>query len=101
MMLERVARPHRYLVPSRAEILARLDALAADPSSATRATVADWAAEYLRFDDPQLYPDVSDPVVWDALVALSGADLPSTDRPFLHEAPDFASWRAALLGARG
>ena len=99
MATNRVARPHRYQVPSRAELLAQFDALAADPSPAMRAAIADWATEYLVFHDPALYPDVTDAAVQDALVALSGADLPSTDRPFLHGPQDVAAWRAALEGA--
>jgi hypothetical protein len=67
-----------------------------DPSAARRHEASAWATEYVVFDDPQLYPEVEDAAVWEALQALSGADLPATDREFLHGAEDFAAWREDL-----
>ena len=40
--------------------------------------------------------DVDDKGVWEALVALSGADLPTSDRPYLHGEADFCAWLERL-----
>lgn len=53
----------------------------------TREQVADWARQWLDADELAIDPDVRR-----ALVRLIGADLPSTDRPYLHEDVDFRSW---------
>jgi hypothetical protein len=55
--------------------------------------------EYIVYDNPQIYPQVEDLVVWDALIALSGADLPSTDRQYLYEIEDFQQWLDVLNSA--
>ena len=39
---------------------------------------------------------VADPGVWDALVSLSGADLATTDRAYLHGEADFCTWLETL-----
>ena len=39
---------------------------------------------------------VDDPVVWDALNNLAGADAPSTDRDFLFGEDDFRAWLGEL-----
>ena len=85
---------HRYHVPTRAELVARPRALA--EGFATREEVARFALPYILYDDPQLYPEVADPAVWNALQQLVGAALPTTDREFLHGPEDFASWLAEL-----
>lgn len=66
---------------------------------AARSEVADWASEFITYDDPQIYPEVRDSAVWRALTQLAGADLPTTDREFLHDESDFASWLADLRRA--
>ena len=43
-------------------------------------------------------PDVKDPRVWKALTQLAGADLGTTDRPYLHSREDFAAWLAEFRG---
>ena len=58
-----------------------------------RATAADWAARWVIADDPNV-PDRSS---WTAIVRLSGADLISTDRPYLHDKADFCQWLADFL----
>src|SRR5688572_21609310 len=60
----REAKDHRFVVPSRDDVADRILALIQNPSSETRDAVADWANEYVMFDDPEVYPAVSDPVVW-------------------------------------
>jgi hypothetical protein len=52
--------------------------------------------EYFLFDNPQIYPVVADRRVHQALVHLSGVDLPSTDREFLYREDDIAAWLSAL-----
>ena len=91
----RAARPHRFTIPSRAEIAERLREVIRNPGA--REATAEWANEYLMFDAPQIYPRVEDPVVWEMLQRLSAVDLPSTDRPYLYEEIDFVAWLEELL----
>ena len=86
----RPAHPFRCITPTREAVAQRVRTLLEDESQ--RHEVATWASEFIVYDDPQLYPEVTDPVVWEALLRLAGADLPSTDREFLHEAVDFEVW---------
>ena len=58
---------------------------------ASREEVAGWAARWVTGDVA-----VSDAAVWTALVRLSGADLISTDRPYLHTEADFCAWLEQL-----
>ena len=95
------ARPHRFEIPTRAEVARRLTALIQDDSAEARAAAADWAGEYIRFDDPQIYPEIKEPALWEAIGLIASADLISTDRPFLYGPEDFASWQAELLAAPG
>jgi hypothetical protein len=44
-------------------------------------------------------PGVDDPVSWEVLNNLSGADSPTTDRDYLYERVDFEAWRDALADA--
>jgi len=41
-------------------------------------------------------PGVEDDIVWTALVELTSADAPSTDRAYLYQQVDFEAWRDAL-----
>lgn len=58
--------------------------------SLSREQVADWAAQWVI----QAEPPIEDEAVWDALVSLSGADLLTTDRPYLDDFSDFERWLA-------
>lgn len=91
----RPARPHRFTVPSRAEIAERLRELIREPGA--REATADWATEYIIYDDRQIYPPVDDPVVSEMLQRLSAVDLPSTDRRYLYEDVDFVAWLEELI----
>ena len=93
----RPARQFRYSVPSRAELTARIERLIR--AELSRAEASDWAAEFLLYDDPQIYPEISDEAVWCALKQLSGADLLVSERVYLHDENDFASWLAELRAA--
>jgi len=86
----RPARAHRYDVPSREEVLTRLEGLASGAISPTEAV--DWANEYAIFDDPQVYPEVRDELVWEAIVLLTGADLKDSPKSYLHGPDDFRAW---------
>jgi hypothetical protein len=56
-----------------------------------REEASSWASQFLSGD-----AEVNDQPLWDALVALSGADLPSTDRAYLHSEVDFCVWLERL-----
>ena len=56
-----------------------------------RRQAADWASHFVDLDVA-----VSDRGIWNALVALSGADLRTTDREFLHGEADFCVWLEQL-----
>ncbi len=73
---------------------ARLKALVEDRESP--AEVAAWAWEFIRYDDPELYPPVDDPVVWKALDRLAGADLSASPDELLHGVEDFEQWLREL-----
>ena len=40
-----------------------------------------------------------DVATWEAIKAIGGADLPTTDREYLHGVEDFMRWRQALRDA--
>lgn len=72
--------------PSREQIRQQLLDLLA--GRLTREEVADWASEWVR--EPE--PVVQDPVVWEALKQLSGADLRESPLDYLHSDADFHEW---------
>jgi hypothetical protein len=92
------ALPHRYNIPSREDLRVKLEALINDQIS--RKDVSDWAEEYITYDDPQIYPEIEDETVWDTIVKLAGADLTTTDRPYLHDKIDFENWLDELIHAK-
>ena len=95
----RPARDHRFNVPTRIEVEARLALLIEDEE--TRGEVAEWASEFFNYDDPEIYPPVDDPVVWRALTQLSGADLQTSPSDFLHGQEDFRAWLLELRHGKG
>ena len=58
----------------------------------SREQVSEWACRSVVGDDVA----VDDFVVWGVLKALLGADLISTDRPYLYGNEDFKNWLAEL-----
>lgn len=78
------------LPPTRDLLKARLLDLLAGRT--TREEVADWAVEWVR--EPR--PDVHDPVVWEALTQMAGADLRVSPTAYLHGESDFHAWLDAL-----
>lgn len=78
-----------HLSPSRDEVEAKL--LDLITGRCERREAADWASRYVTND-----AEVADRGVWRALVALSGADLPTSDRQFLHGEADFCVWLETL-----
>lgn len=76
--------------PSRAEVDTRLVKLLEGKQS--REEVADWASQWIRASEP----GVNDPAVWKALTCLVGADMITTDRPYLYDEVDFRDWLEEL-----
>ena len=72
--------------PDRAAVRERLLDLLAGRES--REGVATWASTWVTQDDP----DVEDPIVWNALRELSGADLMISPVDYLHGEDDFHEW---------
>ncbi len=93
----RPAREHRFNVPTRPEVEARLALLIENEE--TRVEVAEWASEFITYDDPEIYPPVDDSVVWKAIDQLSGADLEVSPGEFLHGQEDFRAWLQELREA--
>src|SRR4051794_10146544 len=73
-------------LPSREEVEAKLEALIAGRTS--REDIASWAAQWVNLDDPPR----GDSQVWSTLTILAGADMISTDRPYLYSEVDFRQW---------
>ena len=76
--------------PSRKEVEAKLRELISGKRS--RQEVADWASQWIRASEPR----VGDPAVWKALTSLVGADMLTTDRPYLYGEDDFRAWLEEL-----
>jgi len=76
--------------PSRAEVDSRLVELIEGIQS--RQEIADWASQWIRASEP----GVDDPAVWKVLTCLVGADMITTDRPYLYEEVDFRDWLEEL-----
>jgi hypothetical protein len=72
--------------PSRADVENKLHGLI--EGRVTRDVTAAWAMQWVAAEDP----GVDDPVVWNALNSLAGADAVTTDRPHLFEEIDFRAW---------
>lgn len=72
--------------PDRAEVRQRLLDLVA--GRASREEVATWASTWVIQDDPA----VDDPIVWNALRDLAGADLKVNPVDYLHGEADFHEW---------
>lgn len=76
--------------PSRDELDVRITALI--DGTLTREEIAEWAMQWVDARDP----GVDDPVAWEVLNDLAGADSPTVDRKYLYEHVDFEAWRDAL-----
>lgn len=72
--------------PSRAAVRAKIGALIGGERG--REEIANWAAHWIRLPDPY----VEDPVAWETLKRLAGADLRQSQHAYLHTAQDFAAW---------
>ena len=77
--------------PSRFEVVAKFQQLIQESTS--REEVATWAQKWVIADNP---PKIEEDV-WEALQFLTGADLISTDRPFLYSKEDFEREMSKLL----
>ena len=96
---QRPARAHRYVVPSRDEVKQRLLDLA--DGNSRRDQAEDWAAEFVIYDDPQLYPEIDDPMVWDAIKAMAGCATLIAPDDYLYGAEDLRAWAALLEKSNG
>ena len=76
----------RMVPPSRAEVDAAFTGLIEGKLS--REEIARWAGQWVAGDTSR----DTDLAVWDALCCLAGADLTSTDRPYLYGEDDFRAW---------
>ncbi len=76
--------------PTRREVEEKLVGLVEGRHS--REDVSSWAERWIILPDP----GVSDPVAWKALNKLAGADMITTDRPYLYEEVDFRAWLEEL-----
>jgi hypothetical protein len=90
----RSARPHRYVIPTRGEVRQRL--LELSSGQVSREDMEDWAAEYVVYDDSQIYPDIDDPPVWDAILALAGCATLLGPNDYLYGPEDFRAWAELL-----
>jgi hypothetical protein len=86
----RIARDHRYEVPDRTVVRTWLENLAAGRVSPSDAN--DWAMEYVLFDDRQIYPQITDEVVWRGISWLCGADMMAGPDSPLYGRSDFVAW---------
>jgi hypothetical protein len=82
-------------LPSAQETEVKLVALA--DGSASREEVADWASPWVIGDD---IPRDYDRRVWNALLALCGADLKDTPTTYLHGAQNFRDWLAEFRNTK-
>ena len=82
-------------LPSRAETLSRLEALAEGRLS--REEASDWAVRWIIADEvPGTDVLIDDWGVWRALGAIAGADMHGGDRPYLYAEQDFIAWAEEL-----
>jgi hypothetical protein len=72
--------------PTTSEVEAMLVALA--EGRVTRVQASSWAEQWVMADDS----GIRDGRLWRGLIHLAGADLISTDRPYLHGEEDFQAW---------
>lgn len=77
-------------LPSRSEVTQKIADLIC--GNASRVDISNWATAFLSDDEIIDY----DPVVWEVILALVGADLISLDRDYLYDNEDFAAWAAEL-----
>jgi len=73
-------------IPTRADVRDKIVALIGSDQS--REEIANWAALWVRQEDPQ----IEDACVWEALKRLTGADLRSSRTAYLHSDADFVAW---------
>ncbi len=91
---KRPAKPHRYVLPSRTDIQRLGQALL--NGTLSREAVAEWASEYVAYEDAAIYPEVTDKAVHSALVYLTGYDLRTSPELYLHSPEDLRHSLGAL-----
>ena len=87
---DRVAHPFRYEVPTVQDAIERLlDVL---NGSLTREACADWALEYILFENPQIYPEAPHPEPFNSLRLLMGIDSLTAPGEYLYGEVDLRAW---------
>ena len=84
-------------LPTRAEVLSRLEALAQGTSSPE--ATASWAVQFVTADERGLRQNITDWAVWEALKLVAGADIRRTSSERLYGPEDFQQWAAELSAA--
>ena len=92
LMDNRSAQKFRYSVPTREQVREKLYEL--QKGNITVEEVSNWATEYVLFDDPQIYPEIEDPLVWETICKLSGSDSRISEGTYLYSGEDFERWLA-------
>jgi hypothetical protein len=72
--------------PSLAQVTGILEALIS--GGLARSDVAEWASYWVSLKNPPIHEGK----VWSAIQELTGADMITTDRPFLYGVEDFRDW---------
>lgn len=72
--------------PTRAEVREKILSLLGDDD--VRHSVSDWAAQWIRLQDP----NIEDLIVWQAIQCLAGADLRVSRTEYLHKEGDLLAW---------
>lgn len=82
--------------PTLSELVEKLQQLLSGDIS--REEASDWATPWItRFCDFEFGDPKTDRKIRNALDCLSGADTPTTDRPYLYGESDFERWLAELM----
>jgi hypothetical protein len=81
--------------PDRREVEQQLAALI--DGRLTPEAASEWARPFVV--DDSTHPPNMDTAAWEAVKAILGADLPTTDRDYLYGVEDFRRWRQALRDA--
>ena len=76
--------------PTKADVVNVLRELA--NGTMTREEASNWASKWIVMKDP----GIEDPKTWRAIDQISGADMITTDRPYLYGKEDFEAWLLEL-----
>ena len=89
-MADRTAREFRFTVPTREDVRKIFNDL--ENGAMSLEDASDWAAEFVMYDNPEIYPEISDQVVWNAIDTLHGADMKVSVNEYLYGNEDIKNW---------